>query len=424
MEVDMALHIAPSTSVEVATGDAFADNGTLVPDFILFVDANAYLISDSGSGNGAKLTGSWTVTVNGAVEGLGDDGIFFSQASTLTVGKNGDVFGSVEGIVAPGGLTLTNFGTIGCDLGNDAIFTNGELHIKNAGTIAGSVDSNGATNDSFTDFIKVAKHIKNGHVTGVVDLGVGDDHFNGGANAESVIDGAGADVYKLGGGNDTYLAAGGPGDATDTIDAGKGIDTYDATDALADVEIHLGGSKSAQGNDISGGFVDKDAIAGFENAFGGAGMDSIFGDGGANVLKGNGNDDTLSGLGGNDQLFGGDGADELLGLKGADILTGGNDADKFTFDNLSDSTVAKSGRDTITDFETGVDKINLGFSGGLTYIGRQNFHHSAGEVRESFTDGGNSVVSVDVNGDGKADFAITLIGHILLQAGDFPGVAV
>ena len=43
----MALHITPSdtSSIEVATGDAFADNGTVVPDFTLIVDANAFLIS-------------------------------------------------------------------------------------------------------------------------------------------------------------------------------------------------------------------------------------------------------------------------------------------------------------------------------------------------------------------------------------------
>src|SRR4029079_14387206 len=126
--------------------------------------------------------GSWTVTVNGAVEGPGGDGITLSLASTVTVGRNGDVFGgNNDGIFAPGGLTLTNFGAIGSDLGFGAISCGGELHIKNAGKIAGYVASNGATNDSFTDFIKVGKVIKNGSVTAAIILGAGDDHFSGGA---------------------------------------------------------------------------------------------------------------------------------------------------------------------------------------------------------------------------------------------------
>ena len=33
--------------------------------------------------------------------------------------------------------------------------------------------------------------------------------------------------------------------------------------------------------------------------------------------------------------------------------------------------------------------------------------------------GGNTVVSGDINGDGKADFNIALHGHLLLNAGDF-----
>jgi hypothetical protein len=37
-----------------------------------------------------------------------------------------------------------------------------------------------------------------------------------------------------------------------------------------------------------------------------------------------------------------------------------------------------------------------------------------GQLRESFS-GGNTIVSGDVNGDGKADFSIALKGHFLLS---------
>src|SRR4029078_728254 len=96
-----------------------------------------------------------------------------------------------------------------------------------------------------------------------------------------------------------------------------------------------------------------------------AGNDHIYGSKAANTLLGLDGIDTLVGLGGNDSLSGGDGTDLLLGGGGKDTLRGGDvtgadgDLDLFTFSALSDSTVAKAGRDLISDFEDGVDKINL-----------------------------------------------------------------
>lgn len=52
-------------------------------------------------------------------------------------------------------------------------------------------------------------------------------------------------------------------------------------------------------------------------------------------------------------ITGGDGADTIHGGVGADLVTGGKGADSFVFDQLAD------GGDTITDFTTGVDKIDL-----------------------------------------------------------------
>jgi hypothetical protein len=42
------------------------------------------------------------------------------------------------------------------------------------------------------------------------------------------------------------------------------------------------------------------------------------------------------------------------------------------------------------------------------------FTHHAGELRYKVS-GANTIVSGDVNGDGKADFSIVLKGHILLH---------
>jgi Ca2+-binding RTX toxin-like protein len=427
------------SSIEVASGDAFSDGG---PDTTLLVDADAYLISDNGTG--ALLIGDWTATINGAVEDLGGSsiGIHAGDGLKLTVGKSGDVSGGVYGVRADDGLTLTNFGVIGG--GSEAIFTqNSASHIANAGLLRGDVALNesGATDDTFTDFVKVGKIIKNGKVTGTVTLGDGADHFNGGNNAEKVTDAGGADVYKLGGGNDTYFALNnGAVDGTDVVNGGSGVDTYDASGATHTMFINLdkvdhdlspydvGGfeaANTASGTDIAG-FLS-DTVFGFENVKGGHSDDIIYGNAAANVLEGGDGVNRLFGFGGNDTLIGGANIDGIIGGTGKDILIGGGGADSFAFGSIKDSGVSAATRDVIEDFLPGTDSMNLGKmdantkvagNDAFTFIGVHHFHASAGELRESFSDG-NTVVSGDVNGDGKADFAITLSGHLLLHGYDF-----
>jgi serralysin len=70
-----------------------------------------------------------------------------------------------------------------------------------------------------------------------------------------------------------------------------------------------------------------------------------------NLTGGAGNDD-IEGRRGNDRLNGADGNDTLDGGRGDDILTGGSGSDRFEFD-LGD------GRDTITDFQNGMDRIEI-----------------------------------------------------------------
>jgi len=399
-----------------------------------------------------------------------------SFLSTITVGANGTVFGVSQGIEAAHATNVTNAGTIrgevngvfeggsgnfkisnsatGVIQGTDrGIFiTNFGTHtITNAGLISASNDfaiqasfgvekvvnwgtiigdvSLGGGDDVFTNFKKVGTHIKNGTFSGLtIDLGDGNDIFAGGAHREEVQDGNGSDTVKLGGGTDFYVATGATGsDGTDIINAGQGIDSYDAGDATNDVDInldsvgHLGvTANTAKGTDISGGLVLKDSIFGFEAAAGGAGDDLIYGNKTANSLLGLEGIDTLFGLGGNDFLSGGDQSDLLIGGNGKDTLsnsgTGGpdGDLDLFVYLALSDSTVAKAGRDLISDFEDGVDKIDLlnldAISGGsndtFSFIGTNvAFSGAAGELRVMQNASG-AVVQGDVNGDGKADFAI------------------
>jgi VCBS repeat-containing protein len=75
------------------------------------------------------------------------------------------------------------------------------------------------------------------------------------------------------------------------------------------------------------------------------------------TIAGGGDADFLRGGSQADILSGGAGSDLIAGGGGADVLTGGTGADVFAFHGFGDSTAAAS--DTIQDFETGIDKIDL-----------------------------------------------------------------
>lgn len=68
--------------------------------------------------------------------------------------------------------------------------------------------------------------------------------------------------------------------------------------------------------------------------------------------RGGGGNDDLEGGSGNDTLLGGTGRDILEGGSGNDILTGGAGVDFFEFER-------GDGRDRITDFQNGLDRIDL-----------------------------------------------------------------
>jgi Ca2+-binding RTX toxin-like protein len=118
------------------------------------------------------------------------------------------------------------------------------------------------------------------------------------------------------------------------------------------------------GNDTLRGGIGDDTF------YGGLGADYLQGRGGHDLLDGDGGtnsgaaaagNDTLIGNAGNDTLLGGAGSDVLNGGKGDDSLTGGSDADTFVMRRVG------NGDDQITDFQNGIDVIDisdLGLTGG------------------------------------------------------------
>ncbi len=167
-----------------------------------------------------------------------------------------------------------------------------------------------------------------------------------------------------GGGTDTYDLSNYAGGVS--VDLRPGGESVFAAGQLA----RLGSGVYAGANLYNAWLYDGDKRSLIENARGGAGADQLTGNGVANDLYGMGGRDKLFGLGGADKLVGGGGRDVLkggagadrligggqkdvlIGGKGNDTLTGGAGADVFKF-------FSGDGRDRITDFDPGVDRISL-----------------------------------------------------------------
>lgn len=149
------------------------------------------------------------------------------------------------------------------------------------------------------------------------------------------------------------------------------------------------------GNDRVSGGLGEDVLlghAGNDQLIGNAGRDFLNGGQGSDVLEGGNHSDRLLGANrsdlleggrGNDTLFGGNGRDRLIGQQGDDTLTGGSEADRFVFSR-------GAGHDTVTDFEVGRDRIEIGR--GASNFGQLNFEQVETEVLVSFA---NVVIAIE-----------------------------
>ncbi|MDG1210983.1 MAG: matrixin family metalloprotease [Paracoccaceae bacterium] len=166
---------------------------------------------------------------------------------------------------------------------------------------------------------------------------------NGATDGPDILTGTNAADEISGGGGNDLLTGGGGGD---TLDGGAGGDTLVGNGGRD--QLTGGGGK----DDLRGG-GGKDTLignGGKDTLDGGGGKDVLEGGGGKDLLRGGGGRDQLDGGGGKDTMEGGNGRDDIFGGRGADILTGDGGADRFVFDR-------GNGRDTITDFQQGRDKI-------------------------------------------------------------------
>ncbi|GGE78081.1 S8 family serine peptidase [Sphingomonas prati] len=222
----------------------------------------------------------------------------------------------------------------------------------------------------------------------------------------------------------------------DTIDGGIGNDTASYASATGGVTVSLalaglqqtgaGGPdlltsiENLSGSAFNDVLTGNDAAntltggAGTDTLNGGLGTDTLSGGDGDDALYGNQGNDTLDGGIGNDSLFGGQGSDTLNGGDGNDLLqggllsdrmTGGAGADTFRYAVAGDSPSATA--DVITDFQTGVDKIDL-----------STVNTSAADRVNIFTFGSDTFVSVDLGGNGVVDLNIQVTGANAVATSD------
>ncbi|MDC0657824.1 calcium-binding protein, partial [Leisingera sp. SS27] len=349
--------------------DVIADySGQKVNDRLVFTDVNAEDVTfsqNAGKDLVITLGNGDTVTVTDHFENTIEDMELIEFADGTVLDLAGISAKSISDQVTDNGGDDTLVGTSGDDsldggAGNDRIDggsgadthnggTGDDYLIGNTGadlfdggegvdTLDFTYSSNGYTIDLsqstavFTDgFVEQVLNIENviagsGHNTLIgsdadnfLDGGRGNDTLSGGNGNDQLQGGDGDDNHQGGAGNDTLF--GSIGD--DFFDGGEGIDTLDFSYSSNHFTVDLSQSRAT----FSDGFVEQ--VTNIENLVGGSG---------------------------NNTLIGSDADNQIDGGAGNDTLTGGLGIDTFVFGN-------QFGSDQVTDFEDGVDRLNLDIEG-------------------------------------------------------------
>lgn len=370
------------------------------------------------------------------VVSLRNDGLIESRESAATIRRAAGT-DDVMSIVNNGTIRAANIFVDAYD-GLDA--ANGEDRFENNGLIVGRVKlGNGADDLANTGTIDgkvdlgagVDEIFNSGLIKDVISLGDGDDTYDGSAGRitqPGSIFGSRVGEVDGGAGNDTMTGGAGSelfdgGTGADTMEGRGGNDLY-VIDNLGDIVIETANS----GFDVVASSITITIGANIERVD--LSVDTAVnatGNGLANIVQGRDGVNTLSGLAGNDQIFAFDGNDRLIGGAGADRLSGMQDADRFIFNSVTESR-AGAGIDKIMDFSRAQgDKIQLSVidadtskAGNQTFsfIGTAAFSGKAGELRFQKT-GTDSIITADVNGDGKADFTVISDIAVTFVKGDF-----
>lgn len=189
----------------------------------------------------------------------------------------------------------------------------------------------------------------------------GHDYLEGGNGNDVLNGGTGTDELYGGSGDDTFIS----GSGKDTLNGGSGSDTVDYSAVASAVRVDIHGKRTTGG--------DSDTLYSIENVIG-TDFDDWF--------RGDKRDNSING---------GAGDDFIRGLTGDDTLTGGEGSDTF-FWRSSDT---RDSLDTIVDFSLNEDVLEFDLGYGLDM-------DSADEWLSLSESDGNTIVSIDLDGDGSA----------------------
>ena len=257
----------------------------------------------------------------------------------------------------------------------------------------------------------------------------GIENLRGSAGKDTLTGDSGDNVLEGGAEADALDGGAGDGDTASYEHSPGGSDGSGVT-----VDLTQTGAQA--GTPTTNYHAAGDTLTNIENLRGSAYADTLTGNGIANVLDGGAGADTLTGGGGADTLTGGAGKDTLTGGAGADTFVFGKesvvDLDK---DFAAEADVVKDfsglGADGVEQASEQGDKLDFSglkehtlFRGGERLSltdndGRGRFTSVKGQVRyEQNEDKDETYVQVDLNGDGGADFQVTLDDSLTLTAAD------
>ncbi|MFM5950771.1 MAG: putative Ig domain-containing protein [Novosphingobium sp.] len=382
--------------------------------------------------------------------GDGDDSLFAGYGDTVIGGSN-DSFGDTLYIsfMGAGAGVTADFNQASLTIGSGTI-----SGIENTAAIEGSNFDDDLTARTvapgFNGYTTLAGMGGNDRLvanarTSVMDGGDGNDTIDtrGSLTLQTVSGGAGNDRLIFNAAGNGGNASGGTGTDTLVIDntnvaSFTGLSGFEALE-LVNSQFALTSAEFAGGfafnSAVTGtgqlivGMLPGDMFIASQMSFASTVGITVNGSGSGDVIKGPaGAAMFVNGEGGADQIrsgnladtiLGGDGNDKIMGMGGADTLLGGAGADQFRYLFASDSGLGGAA-DRILDFTGGSDKLdfraldaNPALAGrqALSFIGTGAFATN-GSAQVRYADSGSdTLVQIDLNGDGAADMQIVLVGH-------------
>jgi Ca2+-binding RTX toxin-like protein len=363
-----------TVKAETRTGGAWGDRMQGGGGIDKLYGLGAYDILDGGDGNDYLFGGDdndWLI--GGAANDVlaGDNG-----RDRLDGGVGNDTLNGGEGIDrlngGDGNDTLRGDGAddqVFGDVGNDLLHGGDGVD-----RLIGDVGNDTLNGDSGDDRL---------------EGGAGIDTLNGGAGIDTLVGGADADIYVLNDLDDTIVELAGGG-----IDTAKvAVDGWTMVDEIEALQLTGTGDIGATGNALG------------------------------NNMKGNTGDNRLDGGVGTDTLDGGAGDDVIVGGLGGDLLRGGSGADVFVVAHAFGPTLET---DIVYDFvRAHGDRLDLGgvdantlVDGDQAFVLVANFTRHAGEMTLLLA-GTQTLLRLDVNGDGRADYQMKINGNVTGASGDW-----